>query len=276
MFLNSSFHHSDIDFRATQRGMAPEHRMSDHSSRPIRSPQVAMATQSQSTPSTRSSQPVNQLPIGRGKTHTAKACGAALGAVCYPISGQASSANCSSASSDSASVDRMSIPNSKSYESADTLERADCSDGFHTMKGDKRLSCPAATTNNVSQTHKVTRPITTFNPQDREKYRKALGPKPDLPPKKGLETQSTPQSVHSDMYSTAFALQSLGDGTWPSYLNKVRSIWDNQFQHHSADNINEKNSVENGTKVTGGQPRTKRSMSTGQYEKLLVFIPVEC
>ena len=252
--------------------------MSDHSSRPARSPKVAIATKPTSTPNNQPSQPVNHLPLGRGKTPTGKACGAALGAIYYPISGQVSSAEGSSASNDKLSVDKMSIPNSKSYETADTLERADCSDSFHTMKGDKRLSCPAATTtNNVSQTHKVTRPITTFNPQDREKYRAALGPKPEVPPKHHLETQHTPPpNVHSDMYSTAFALQSLGDGTWPTYLNKVRTIWDNQFQHRSVENINEKNSVESGAKVTGGQPRTKRSMSTGQYERLLVFTPVEC
>ena len=253
--------------------MAPEHRMSDHSSAPARSPKVAIATKSQSTPSNQPTQPVNHLPLGRGKTPTGKACGAALGAIYYPISGQVSSAEVSSASSDNL-IDKMSIPNSKSYETADTLERVD---NFPTMKGDKRLSCPAATTNTPSQTHKVTRPITTFNPQDRERYRAALGPKPEVPPKHHLESQHPPPpNVHSDMYGTAFALQSLGDGTWPTYLNKVRSIWDNQFQHRSAENINEKNSMENRAVVSGGQPRTKRSMSTGQYERLLVFTPVEC
>lgn len=271
--LNSSFI-SDIDFHATQRGTAPDHRMADQTPR-LSKPQVGSTTQSQPTTSItpKTSQAVGQLPIGMGKTPTGKACGAALGAIYYPIAGQQSSANTSSISSDSTSVGQMPLPNSRSYETADTLERADFSDGFHKPKGDKRFSCPAATTN-ISQTHKVARPITTFNPQDREKYKTAQGPKKES---QVLESQTPARSVHSDMYSTAFALQSLGDGTWPTYLNKVRSIWDDQFQHHSADNIHEK-SVKNGTGVTGVPPKPKRSLSTGQYVQLLVLVPVylEC
>ncbi|KAK7501998.1 hypothetical protein BaRGS_00006750, partial [Batillaria attramentaria] len=45
-------------------------------------------------------------------------------------------------------------------------------------------------------------------------------------------TPTTPsKSVHSDMYSTVFALHSLGEGNAASqYLTRVRALWDGQFQ----------------------------------------------
>ena len=249
--------------------MAPDHRMADFSSRSSKS-QVTVTTQS--AVSTRS-QPVTQIPIGLSRTPTGKACGAALGAIYYPIAGQASSADASSSSSDNASLDRMSLPHSRSYENADTLERGDCTGGFHTAKGDKRLSCPASSVGSLSRTNKVTRPITTFNPLDREKYKTAGESKRESQTNQGFESHPASQNVHSDMYSTAFALQSLGDGTWPSYLNKVRSIWDDQLQHRSADNIHEKSIMGNGSGVIGGQARSKRSKSQGQYHGCQMFVP---
>lgn len=242
--------------------MAPDHRMADQSSRPSKS-QVAVTTQS--VISAKPSQPVNQLPIGLSRTHTGKAAGAALGAIYYPISGQMSSVDDASSSSENASLDRVSLPHSRSYENADTLERGDYSDGFHTARGDKRLSYPVSSTSSVSRTNQVSRPITTFNPQDREKYKTAMATRKETLTNQGSEPHPPLQNVHSDMYSTAFALQSLGEGTWP-YLNKVRSIWDSQLQHQSADNIHEKSVLGNGTGVTGGQARSKRSKSTGQYD----------
>ena len=249
--------------------MAPEHTMTDFSSRPSKS-QVTVTAQSK--PSTRS-QPVAPIPIGLNKTPTGKACGAALGAIYYPIAGQ-TSADASSSSSGNTSLDRRSLPHSRSYENADTLEREDCSEGFHTAKGDKRLSYPAASSvGSLPDTNKVTRPITTFNPLDREKYKTAGKKEPHK--SQGFDTHPGSHNVHSDMYSTAFALQSLGDGTWPSYLNKVRGIWDDQLQHHSADNIHEKSIMGNGT---GGQARSKRSKSQGQYDDCQMFVPIclEC
>ncbi|XP_064595399.1 rho GTPase-activating protein 44-like isoform X2 [Liolophura sinensis] len=45
---------------------------------------------------------------------------------------------------------------------------------------------------------------------------------PSIPPSKAF---------HSDVYSTAFALHSLGNGNSPSdYLTKVRAMWDGQYQ----------------------------------------------
>ncbi|KAL8592718.1 hypothetical protein ACOMHN_037658 [Nucella lapillus] len=44
------------------------------------------------------------------------------------------------------------------------------------------------------------------------------------------------QSVHFDMYSTMFALHSLGEGggvVWSDYLTRVRALWDEQFQSTS-------------------------------------------
>lgn len=47
---------------------------------------------------------------------------------------------------------------------------------------------------------------------------KALTPPPMPAPAK---------SIHSDMYNTVFALQSLGgDGHWSDYLTRVRGLWD--------------------------------------------------
>ncbi|XP_046378958.2 rho GTPase-activating protein 44-like isoform X2 [Haliotis rufescens] len=42
------------------------------------------------------------------------------------------------------------------------------------------------------------------------------------------------KSFHSDVYSTVFALQSLGDGAWNDYLTKVRAMWDGQYTQHPA------------------------------------------
>ncbi|XP_076459619.1 uncharacterized protein LOC143292866 isoform X2 [Babylonia areolata] len=47
---------------------------------------------------------------------------------------------------------------------------------------------------------------------------------------------SPSQSVHSDMYSTVFALHSLGEGgaVVSDYLTRVRALWDGQFQSTSS------------------------------------------
>ena len=53
-------------------------------------------------------------------------------------------------------------------------------------------------------------------------YQRATTPPPKPPP---------PRSFHSDMYSTAFALQSLGDPGWSDYVTKVRTMWDGHMSH---------------------------------------------
>jgi hypothetical protein len=44
------------------------------------------------------------------------------------------------------------------------------------------------------------------------------------------------KSIHSDMYSTAFALQALGDGgSASSYLTKVQSVWNDHLKAKDTD-----------------------------------------
>jgi len=61
------------------------------------------------------------------------------------------------------------------------------------------------------------------------------------PPKVAL-----PRGMHSDVYDTVFALQSLGDG-WPEYLNRVRTLWDTHMHQHGtgvdANNVSKSQTV---------------------------------
>lgn len=136
-----------------------------------------------------------------------------------------------SSSSESTSLSDVST-HMKEYENADTLERRDSTDHYLTARGDLNES---STDSDSRFTNKRTNPIITFDPNERLKNKpsvKRRAPKPrlDIKPvqRDGVTQPSGGQNVHSDMYSTAFALQSLGDGG-TKYLNTVRSMWDDQL-----------------------------------------------
>lgn len=157
------------------------------------------------------------------------------------IPGRKTSEESVSSSSESTSVSEASVHN-KEYENADTLERRDSVDQYLTARGDLSQTT-AFQSPSSSVTNKRTNPIITFDPNDRHKHKPSIkrqAPKPKIDAKPAHLQPTSPASpaghnIHSDMYSTAFALQSLGDGgTWPKYLNTVRSIWDDQL--HSTGN----------------------------------------
>lgn len=153
----------------------------------------------------------------------------------------------------------------KAYEGASTLERKDSVDRFSTASGDLSLDSPNCHNATVIKPPKPV--ITPFNPDAHKKYRtastkKSPAPKPraesvpnDLPSKQPAATSAlSMQNVHSEMYSTAFALQSLGNGgncKWPEYLSTVRNMWDDKL-HESPSNSN-----------SGGQGRARSDQ--GQY-----------
>lgn len=75
-------------------------------------------------------------------------------------------------------------------------------------------------------------PALRFNPQDIHKSStRSDSSRSSTPP-----TPKSGGSVHSDVYSTVFALHSLGDGnsskSTSEYLNKVRALWDGHMQHN--------------------------------------------
>ncbi|XP_060065343.1 rho GTPase-activating protein 44-like isoform X2 [Ylistrum balloti] len=103
-------------------------------------------------------------------------------------------------------------------------------------------------------------PALRFNPQDIAKS----SPRSDSNSSRS-STPPTPKSggsVHSDVYSTVFALHSLGDGNsnkGPSeYLNKVRALWDGHMQYNkrplSTGGIT--NPIGGGSRVTDYQRRS--------------------
>ncbi|XP_060581324.1 rho GTPase-activating protein 44-like isoform X2 [Ruditapes philippinarum] len=154
------------------------------------------------------------------------------------VPGRKTSEESVSSSSESTSVSEASVHN-KEYENADTLERRDSVDHYLTARGDLSQS-NAFQSPSSSVTNKRTNPIITFDPNERLKHKPSIkrqAPKPRIDAKPAHLQPTSPSSpsghnVHSDMYSTAFALQSLGDGgTWPKYLNTVRSIWDDQLHN---------------------------------------------
>lgn len=163
---------------------------------------------------------------------------AALSSTMEPISCQKMSEDSVSSSSESTSLSDISVP-TKEYENAATLERRGSVDQYLTARGD--LSHTATfPKRSTSDTSKRTNPIITFDPKERLKQRSSTKkpapiPKPRTVSKPSNVQQSSPetpgrQNVHAEMYSTAFALQALDEsGTWPKYLNTVRSIWDDQL-----------------------------------------------
>ncbi|XP_069124721.1 rho GTPase-activating protein 44-like isoform X2 [Argopecten irradians] len=101
-------------------------------------------------------------------------------------------------------------------------------------------------------------PALRFNPQDIAKS----SPRSDSSRSSTPPTPKSGGSVHSDVYSTVFALHSLGDGNsnkGPSeYLNKVRALWDGHMQYNkrplSTGGIT--NPIGGGSRVTDYQRRS--------------------
>ncbi|XP_029633381.1 SH3 domain-binding protein 1 isoform X3 [Octopus sinensis] len=75
------------------------------------------------------------------------------------------------------------------------------------------------------------------NPLECSSTAKATNTSLDFEPGNAIKTsrsRSVPpalvsKSFHSDVYNTAFALHSLGDGNCSGYMTKVRAMWDDQF-----------------------------------------------
>lgn len=107
------------------------------------------------------------------------------------------------------------------------------------------------------------------NPLECSNTAKATNPSLDFQPGNALKTsrsRSVPpapvsKSFHSDVYNTAFALQSLGDGNWSDYLTKVRAMWDDQFLTKQPSASMDSNNLGG---VSGGVTRRNGSNSAGQ------------
>lgn len=101
--------------------------------------------------------------------------------------------------------------------------------------------------NFASRTYTHTNPILRFNPKDAPRQHTT----------KTLRSSSVPPApvtgVHSDMYSTVFALHSLGDRNVTDYLTKVRGIWDGHMQHQRPASSGQINQLGEGNGVTGYQ-----------------------
>ena len=197
--------------------------------------------------------------------------GLAVNVPCTSTSGQSSSPDTVSSSSESSSLSEVS-PVMKQYETADTLQRRDSANGYHTAKGELSLinQKPGTTPKGLSMTHKPSNPaVITFNPKDieksrtygDEKYKRVSDPHPQ--PQPNSPSTPTSQSVHSDVYSTVFALQSLGDDSWPAYLTKVRSMWDDQLHNQNTSKV-----INEGITGSGGKKGQQRS-SQGQYDAMV-------
>ncbi|XP_052771143.1 rho GTPase-activating protein 44-like isoform X3 [Mya arenaria] len=233
------FFPGDQDFQSVQRNCAPEHQASTKPPVPMRPNPSSREVKSVAIPMT--SQLVKTPHRLRSQSATGQVCTAAFSAVLGPVSGQQYSQD--SSSSDSTSLSESS-PQMKDYENADTLERRGSADQYATARGDLGMSSETPNSATATPTNKRSNPvITPFNPNERYKYKKAStkkspAPAPraesvpkELPPKQPPPGSTSLQNVHSEMYSTAFALQSLDDGgNWPSYLNTVRTMWDDKLQ----------------------------------------------
>ena len=228
--------HVDQDFHSTQRNCAPEHKTTQKPPIPMKpSPKTRNA---KSVVIASTSQQGMGEKRGRSQSATGQACTVPFTAVLGTIPSFQSSQD--SSSSESTSLSDM-TPQMKEYENADTLERRESIDQYSTARGDMQPPTSAASTpTNPKRTNPI---ITPFDPNERHKLKKASAKKspapkpraesvpPELSPKQPTPGSTSMQNVHSDMYSTAFALQTLGDGgTWPKkYLNTVRTMWDDQL-----------------------------------------------
>ena len=217
--------------------------------------QVKQVNQHHEVIASSTSQHGNVIQRGRSQSATGQACSAAFNAVLPTLASRQSSQDSASSSSDSMSVSDISLQ-MKEYEDADTLERRDSGDQYLTARGDLSQSFMMQFSASGTPTiQKRSNPVITFDPNDRHKFKnssKMKSPVPSPKPKAGsvpppdlaekvpvLSSSPSVQNVHSDMYNTAFALQSLGDeGTWPAYLTQVRSMWDDKLGKVGSPSLN--------------------------------------
>lgn len=82
-------------------------------------------------------------------------------------------------------------------------------------------SSAAVQTKAASSSANPPNPIVVFDAQLAPKSSRSRSVPPVAPGK----------SFHSDVYSTVFALQALGDGSWNNYLTKVRTMWDDHTRY---------------------------------------------
>ena len=98
-----------------------------------------------------------------------------------------------------------------------------------------------------------------------------------------------PRGMHSDVYDTVFALQSLGDG-WPDYLNRVRTLWDSHMHQqgkgldtnsvvssHLANSSSSPNQTQSGDQIRAGKGNrsgtpTDENMLTSQNDSRKRFL----
>ncbi|GAB1600112.1 SH3 domain-binding protein 1-like isoform X3 [Argonauta hians] len=99
----------------------------------------------------------------------------------------------------------------------DKLNMVDDDTGFSNgpYQGEGLISNPLE----CSSTAKTTNTSLDFEPGNAIKTSRSRSVPPALVSK----------SFHSDVYNTAFALHSLGDGNCSGYMTKVRAMWDDQF-----------------------------------------------
>lgn len=265
------------DFQATQRDRAPDHKRRA-SGACIQKPgtNVVAARQAVTMTLPDLSGFKSSVVVGSQSGDTGLA---ALSSTLGPISRQKTSEDSVSSSSESTSLSDVSIP-TKEYENAATLERRGSVDQYLTARGDLNQT-GTFPKRRTSVTYQRTNPIITFDPKERLKQRcstkkQAPVPKPRTVPKPGSLQQSSPesparQSIHAEMYSTAFALQALDDsGTWPKYLNTVRSIWDDQLHNTGNSDL-----CIVGNNSGKGQARSNDGQYSGNHGNVC-DVPVNC
>jgi hypothetical protein len=101
----------------------------------------------------------------------------------------------------------MPLHGSRESSSADLQSCDDKSDDTDSNSNEGKLNGRAA-----SVGEGIGDPVVSVTP-----VKRAVTPPPLPAPSK---------SIHSDMYNTVFALQSLGNGSWSDYLTRVRGLWD--------------------------------------------------
>ena len=130
----------------------------------------------------------------------------------------------------------------------------DSSQNDRPVQGEGLISNPLE----CSNTAKVTNPSLDFQPGNALKTSRSRS----VPP------APVSKSFHTDVYNTAFALQSLGDGNWSDYLTKVRAMWDDQFLTRQPSASMDSNNLGG---VSGGVTHHNGSNSAGQNFQLVLF-----
>ena len=102
-----------------------------------------------------------------------------------------------------------------------------------------------------------------------EDTKRAITPPPQATP---------PKSVHSDMYDTVFALQSLNNDGWSDYLTKVRGLWDGHMnkRYSAGSELSSESSSATGTAAhtptegaaSSGGSKTGRGLCGGKVSLL--------